>query len=100
MKIESETLCPICGRPLGQDNIDRHHLVPKSKGGKIQEFVHRICHRKIHSSFTEKELKKKFNTWEALRSTEELQDFIVWVKSKPIDFYKSSKMSNDQKRTR
>ena len=47
--------CPLCGRPLGTVNIDRHHLVPKSFKGTEQFPIHKICHRKIHSVLTEKE---------------------------------------------
>ena len=41
--------CPLCGRVLEPGaSVDEHHLVPKSKGGKVKSLIHRICHRKIH----------------------------------------------------
>lgn len=52
--------CPLCGRPLGTDNIDRHHLVPKSLKGREQFPIHRICHRKIHATFSERELLRAY----------------------------------------
>ena len=60
--------CPLCGRPLGSVHVDRHHLIPKTFKGKDQFLVHKICHRKIHSVFTERELLHSYHTWDALRS--------------------------------
>lgn len=80
-------VCPLCQRPLGTVNIDRHHLVPKTHGGKVQEPIHRICHRKIHATFTEKELEKRFHTWESLRAEEPIKIFIEWVKNKDPGLY-------------
>ena len=87
--------CPICDRPLGDvndefSNLDRHHLVPKCRKGKEQFYVHRICHRKIHATFTEKELEKKYHTWEELRTHPDIISFIEWVQKKPPEFYDGS----------
>ena len=90
-------LCPLCERELGNINIDRHHLVPKSRKGKEQFSIHRICHVKIHSVFTEKELEKKYNTWEKLKSHPDIASFITWVKKKAPEFYDSSTMSQQRK---
>ena len=81
------TVCPICKRLLGEVNIDRHHLVPKCRGGKEMFHVHRICHRKVHATFTEKELEKKYHTWDEINAHHEIQKFVEWVQRKPIDFY-------------
>ena len=80
-------LCPLCQRELGTVNIDRHHLVPKTHGGNVQEAIHRMCHRKIHATFTEKELEKRFHTWESLRAEEPIKVFIEWVKNKDPGLY-------------
>jgi hypothetical protein len=90
--------CPLCGRELGAVNIDRHHLVPKTFKGKEQFPIHKICHRKIHSAFTERELLRSYHTWEALRGHEEIRAFIEWVARKPPDFYTRTYTSNDKKR--
>jgi hypothetical protein len=82
-----EALCPLCGRVLGSVNIDRHHLVPKTFKGKEQFAIHRICHRKIHSVLTERELFKTYHTWETLRAHPDIQTFIAWVARKPPEFY-------------
>lgn len=83
-------LCPICDRLLGTVNVDRHHLTPKCRGGKEQYFIHKICHRKIHATFTEKELEKKYHTWSELREHEEIKKFMLWVAKKPPEYYDGS----------
>ncbi len=93
-----EPQCPLCGRPLGTVNIDRHHLVPKTFKGREQFPIHKICHRKIHSVFTERELLREFHTWEKLRENEEIRRFIEWVAKKPAGFYTSTATSNNKKR--
>lgn len=81
--------CPLCGRPMVPGaSVDEHHLVPRSEGGVAKEKVHRICHRKIHATFSEKELARQFHTWEALRAHPAIADFIRWVANKPPEFYR------------
>lgn len=94
----SEDLCPLCGRPLGTENIDRHHLVPKSLKGREQFPIHKICHRKIHATFSERELLRAFHTWTALRAHADIQAFIAWVAKKPPGFYARTFTSNEKKR--
>jgi 5-methylcytosine-specific restriction endonuclease McrA len=86
--------CPLCGRPLVPGaSVDEHHLVPRSEGGAAKELVHRICHRKIHATFTEKELARDFSDWPALRSHPLIADFIRWVANKPPEFYRRNATS-------
>lgn len=92
--------CPICHRELGVNNIDKHHLVPKTFKGKTAEPIHRICHRKIHATFTERELANHFNTWESLRSHEEIQKFVKWVQKKEPGYYDGSKETKQRKSKR
>lgn len=89
--------CPICGRELGTINVDKHHLVPKTRGGKEKFLIHKICHRKIHATFTEKELEKKYHTWEELRAHPEIQKFVEWVQKKSSDYYAGSDETQDRK---
>jgi len=95
--MSSEEICPVCRRKLG-DSWDRHHLVPKTFKGKEVVNIHRICHRKIHSVFTERELMRYFNTVERILENEEMKKFVRWVAKKPIDFYDSSKDSKRKRR--
>ena len=77
----------------GQSN-DEHHLIPKTFKGKKTVLVHKICHRKIHSVFTERELANYFHTFERLLEHEEIQKFVIWVSKKSPDFYSSSITAN------
>jgi len=81
--------CPICSRTLGGINTSKHHLIPKSAGGKDSELIliHNICHQKIHSVFTLKELRDHYNSVEKLITHEEISKFIKWVSKKVPEFY-------------
>lgn len=91
-------VCQICERELGSKNISKHHLVPKSRGGRDGEtiMIHNICHQKIHSVFTEKELCEKYNTVDKLRSSEEIEKFIKWVSKKDPSFYQRNKRARSR----
>ena len=89
-----ELLCPICDRPIPDLQKDAHHFIPKSKGGKATEYLHRICHQQIHALFTETQLARELNTAEAIKERQEIQKFIDWVKTKPNHFYQRTSKSN------
>lgn len=79
--------CPLCGRPIVRGpTADAHHLVPRSQGGRQTELVHRICHHKIHATFSEKELARQYHTWAALRAHPEIAGFVAWLGNKPPEF--------------
>jgi hypothetical protein len=85
--VEAEpAICPLCQRPIPDDQIEDHHLVPKSKGGKIKVALHRICHSHIHAAFTDAQLAKKFSTIAAILEDPTIQRFVGWVKTKPPGF--------------
>ena len=86
-------ICPLCARAIPAAQRDMHHLVPKSKGGRQTEALHRICHRQIHALLTESELARQYATVEALLQHPELQAFLDWVKTKPDDFFVSTRKS-------
>jgi hypothetical protein len=80
--------CPICGRPMIEGpSVDRHHFVPRSEGGREAVPVHRVCHRKLHSLWTERELAQLFSTPEAIRAHPEMQRFVRWLRRKPPEFW-------------
>ena len=84
--------CPLCGRLLEPGgSVDEHHLVPRSQGGKTKTTVHRICHRKIHATLSERELARDFSTWQALLAHPEIAAFVAWVAGKPPGFYDNSR---------
>jgi len=86
-----EKECSLCNRPLAHP-YNRHHLLPLSKGGKgtTTILLHKICHDKIHSVFTEMELKRHYYTVESLKKNEEIANFIKWVIKKEPQFYDKS----------
>jgi len=87
------TLCPLCERVIPDDQQEKHHLVPKSKGGKITVCLHHVCHRQIHAIFTDGQLAKTFNTIPAMLEDPAIQKFVAWIKSKPPGFSDSAKES-------
>jgi hypothetical protein len=56
--------CPLCERP--NYSPSDHHLVPKSRGGRVTETLCRDCHSAIHATFTNKELEREYATIDAL----------------------------------
>lgn len=85
--------CPLCERVIPEDQRDNHHLVPKSKGGKITVCLHKVCHDQIHATFTDAQLAKKFSTIEAILEDPAVQKFVAWIKGKPPGFSDSAKES-------
>ena len=84
--------CPICERDMVMgSSIDKHHFTPKSEGGKATLYVHRVCHSKIHSLFTNKELSTHYDTPEKLKENIHIQRFIKFVAKKGPSFYERSK---------
>jgi hypothetical protein len=83
---------------LAGPSVDEHHFVPKSRKGREKSFVHRICHRKIHSLFDEKSLERTFNTPEALVQDPEMAKFVAWLANKPPEFYDNSRTSGQRRR--
>ncbi len=96
-----DSFCPICDRLLIEGiSVDRHHFTPKMKGGKETTVLHVICHRKLHSVFTESEMAKYYNTPEKCKEHEMIKAFVKWIKKKPNDYIKSNKESKQKKRSR
>ena len=93
VKKDAVLICPICDRVIPDSQKDAHHLVPKSKGGKATEYLHRICHKQIHALFNETELATKLNHAAILREHTEMQKFIQWVRTKPNSFYERVRKS-------
>ena len=93
MNLVALPVCPLCERPIPKAQQDAHHLVPKSKGGRHTEYLHRICHRQIHALLTETELARQYATIDSLLTHAPLLAFIAWVKSKPNDFYERTRKS-------
>lgn len=48
--------------------------------------MHRVCHKKVHSLFSEKTLARQFNTFEALLEHEDIAKFVRWVQKQDPEF--------------
>lgn len=68
-------------------SVDRHHFLPRAEGGRAVAPVHRICHRKLHTLWTERELARLYSTPEAIREHPEIQRFVCWLRGKPPEFW-------------
>jgi hypothetical protein len=92
-------ICPLCTREIPESEMESHHLIPKSKGGRDTEYLHRICHRQIHALFTETELARHYQSVEALLEHPEIASFVKWLANKPPDFYeRATKSQRTRKR--
>lgn len=88
--------CALCTRPLA-GKVEKHHLVPRLKGGTDTVPLHAICHKKIHSLFTESELANNFNTVELLTDHPDIAAFVKWVRKRPADFHKRTRKAGGGK---
>ena len=79
--------CPLCGRALVPGpTINEHHMVPRSHRGRDTVTMHRICHGKIHTVFSERELAAYYHTVERLLEHEEMRKFVNWVRKKDPEY--------------
>jgi len=62
--------------------------------------IHNICHQKIHATFTEKELKREYNTVEKLLAHESIAKFVKWVAKKDPSFYQKNHTANAKPKTK
>ena len=87
----SDEICGLCDRPMPVSTVSQHHLIPKSRKGTDTVPIHKLCHNKIHSLFTEKEIERNYATLELLRLHPDIQIFVDWVRNKPPEFYVRTK---------
>lgn len=92
--------CPICNRDMINGSYNDHHFIPKSFGGKEKITIHKICHDKIHHTFSEREIFNYYNTIERILENEEIKKFIKWVRKKSPDFYSRNKDTEVRRRKR
>ncbi len=71
--------CPLCERRGDFLTPSKHHLIPKSRDGRVTADVCVDCHKQIHALFTLPELERVYNTIEALKATEPMQRWTRWA---------------------
>lgn len=75
---EPETCtCALCEREVRQ--VSRHHIVPKSEGGRDTVGLCAACHKTLHSFFTNETLANELNTLDALRQDPDVARYLAWV---------------------
>lgn len=81
-------VCALCGRKVPPELGNKHHLVPKGRGGTQSTrnlvLLHRECHLKIHSILDVDELARKYNTIDKLLEYDEIKRYVKWVKNRPV----------------
>ena len=81
MGVKKEILCALCERAVPSEAyLEKHHMVPRAKGGKETERVCLDCGNQVHLLFTNNELGDKYNTIEALKTDERVWRWIRWVR--------------------
>ena len=86
--MESMEKCPLCDRVLIEGpSVNAHHLVPRSLRGRVTVKMHRICHAKIHSVFSERELALYYHTCQRLLENHDIRKFVDWVQRKDPAYY-------------
>ena len=84
--------CPLCERAVPK--LTAHHLVPKSRGGRVTLDICADCHGMIHALFQNKSLERELNTVEKLTAHPEFRTYLDWVANKPATRRYREKRSN------
>ncbi len=88
--MDDNGICPLCGREL-PEKPSKHHLIPRSLKGREIVLLHRVCHRQIHATFTERELYNYYNTIDRILENYNIRKFVKWIKNKPPGFHVRTK---------
>ncbi len=80
-----ESRCGLCERVV--QHTTRHHLVPREEGGRHGDTVElcQPCHSSVHRFLTNRELARPYHTVAALRSADELQSYLSWIKKNKVE---------------
>jgi hypothetical protein len=92
--------CGLCGRELGTVLVEDHHLIPKTFKGSETKPVHKICHRFLHATISEREMANYYHTFERILERDEIQAFVKWVQKKDPAYYSGTDESATRRRNR
>jgi hypothetical protein len=98
--VKQSDFCGICGRELGDANIQQHHLITKQYKGKITALIHKVCDQKIHATFSEKQLYQYYHTFDRLLEDPDIQCFVKWIAKKLPEYYSKNADTAARKRIR
>lgn len=88
--------CPFCKRPLVRPT--KHHLVPKTFGGKEQVTCCRDCHKAAHAFISNREMKRHYHTVERLLEHDGFRQMVEWIARQDPAKHLQVIRPNDQKR--
>ena len=100
-------ICSLCGRSYGS-RMEDHHLKPRTYRTRTKEVherdnlirIHKMCHQKIHATFSEDELLRYYHTVDRLLEHPEIQKFVKWISKKEPDFYDKNDDTSSRKKKR
>lgn len=77
--------CELCRRRIegvrDPQAVQTHHLRPEERATSPTATLCRPCHDQVHALFTNEELRESFDTVEALRTANRLQEYIAWIRT-------------------
>lgn len=81
--------CALCERAVPQ--LTEHHLLPRSQGRRQGLRVTDLpttmlcgpCHKFLHRTFSNVELAREYSDLAALRTHEDVQRFVRWLRTQP-----------------
>lgn len=97
---QDQQLCPLCGRPMPPGSFDEHHLIPKTFGGTQTIPLHKICHDKLHHTFSEREMANWYHSLDRILEDEQIVKFVKWVRKQPNDFYSKHRDTKERNKKR
>lgn len=80
------TTCALCRRIVPDERIpdpqvvQEHHLRPEERAESPTVMLCRPCHKQIHALFTNEELRESYDTIQALRDADRLDEYIEWIR--------------------
>ncbi len=75
--------CALCNRPTAAVHLTKHHLTPRSRGGRETALLCRTCHGQIHLMFENKQLAADLDTLDKLRTAPQLATYLAWIRRQP-----------------
>jgi hypothetical protein len=79
--------CELCNLIV---NTRKHHLIPKSKGGKTTIDCCETCENFLHKTWSHNELRDTYNNVKTILADVKFQKFLKWrLKQPPITVFHS-----------
>ena len=73
--------CALCEREV--KHVTRHHLIPRSEGGREVVDLCIPCHKTLHSFFHNHTLSKELYTVDSLRRQPDVARYLKWIRTQP-----------------